>query len=88
MYFMVFDEDKNEVIDLDAWTCTCRQFQLEQLPCAHVMIDLRHIRGDVYNYCSDYYSSDHWKFTYVGIVYPPPHQVEWVVLNEVHDIKV
>ncbi|KAL5551635.1 hypothetical protein UlMin_001811 [Ulmus minor] len=36
--YTVFDGDKNSVVDLQARTCSCRQFQLDQLPCAYAMI--------------------------------------------------
>ncbi|KAL5538898.1 hypothetical protein UlMin_046250 [Ulmus minor] len=56
--YMVFDGDKNGVVDLQARTCSCRRFQLEQLPCGHAMIAIRYMRGDMYNFCSDYYLSE------------------------------
>ncbi|KAL5573622.1 hypothetical protein UlMin_023219 [Ulmus minor] len=77
--YTMFDGDKNGVVDLQARTCSCKQFQLEQLPCAHAMIAIRHMRGDVYNFCSDYYLSECWKAIYAGMVYPLPHQADWVV---------
>ncbi|KAL5541880.1 hypothetical protein UlMin_009590 [Ulmus minor] len=86
--YTVFDGDKNGVVDLDRWTCSCRCFQLEQLPCAHAMIDIRHRKRDVYEFCSDYYSSACWKETYAGVVYPLPHQGDWVIPNEVRENKV
>ncbi|KAL5570506.1 hypothetical protein UlMin_027081 [Ulmus minor] len=55
--YTMFDGDNNGVVDLQAWTCSCKRFQLEQLPCAHVMIAIRHMRGDVYDFCFDYYLS-------------------------------
>ncbi|KAL5555972.1 hypothetical protein UlMin_038208 [Ulmus minor] len=57
--YTVLDGDKNGVVDLQARTCSCRRFQLEQLPS-----------------------------TYAGVVYPLPHQGDWVIPNEVRDVKV
>ncbi|KAL5580416.1 hypothetical protein UlMin_012858 [Ulmus minor] len=74
--YTVFDGDKNDVVDLQARMCSCRQFQLDQFPCAHAMIVIQHMRGDVYDFCSDYYLSEHWKATYAGVVYPLPHQAD------------
>ncbi|KAL5581922.1 hypothetical protein UlMin_014364 [Ulmus minor] len=86
--YTVLDGDKNGVVDLQARTCSCRRFQLEQLPCVHVMIAIRHSKRDVYDFCSEYYNSSTWKATYAGVVYPLPHQGDWVIPNEVHDVKV
>ncbi|KAL5548452.1 hypothetical protein UlMin_003683 [Ulmus minor] len=86
--YMVFDGDKNGVVDLQARTCSFRQFQLDQFPCAHAMIAIRHMRGDVYDFCSDYYLSEHWKATYAGMVYSLPHQADWVVPIEIRENKL
>ncbi|KAL5583217.1 hypothetical protein UlMin_015659 [Ulmus minor] len=86
--YTVLDGDKNGVVDLQVRTCSYRRFQLEQLPCAHAMIAIRHSKRDVYNFCSEYYNSSTWKTTYVGVVYPLPRQGDWVVPNEVRDVKV
>ncbi|KAL5551767.1 hypothetical protein UlMin_001943 [Ulmus minor] len=69
-------------------TCSCRRFQLEQLSCAYGMIAIRHSKRDVYDLCFEYYNSSTWKATYAGMVYPLPHQGDWVVPNEVCDVKV
>ncbi|KAL5549646.1 hypothetical protein UlMin_004877 [Ulmus minor] len=47
--YTVFNGDKNDVVDLDTWTCSCRRFQLEQLSCVHDMIAIRHQKLDVYD---------------------------------------
>ncbi|KAL5554695.1 hypothetical protein UlMin_042096 [Ulmus minor] len=86
--YTVLDGDKNGIVDLQARTCSFRRFQLEQLPCAHAMIAIRHSKRDVYDFCSEYYNSSTWKATYAGVVYPLPHQGDWVVPNEVCDVKV
>ncbi|KAL5573624.1 hypothetical protein UlMin_023221 [Ulmus minor] len=86
--YTMFDGDKNGAVDLQARTCSCRQFQLEQLPCAHAVIAIRHMRGDVYDFCSDYYLSEHWKAIYMGVVYPLPHQADWVVPIEIRKNKL
>ena len=52
------------------------------------MISIRHMRGDVYKLCSDYYSSDHWKATYASVVYHLPHQADWVVPIEIGENKL
>ncbi|KAL5560535.1 hypothetical protein UlMin_036746 [Ulmus minor] len=86
--YTVLDGDKIGVVDLQARTYSCRRFQLEQRPCAHAMIAIRHSKRDVYDFCSGYYNSSTWKVTYAGVVYPLPHQGDWVIPNEVRDVKV
>ena len=86
--YTVLDWDKNGVVNLQARTCSCKRFQLEQLPCTHAMIAIQHSKRDVYDFCSKYYNSLTWKATYAGVVYPLPHQGDWVVPNRVCDVKV
>ncbi|KAL5542916.1 hypothetical protein UlMin_010626 [Ulmus minor] len=86
--YMVFDGDKNGVVDLQARTCRCRQFQLDQLSCAHAMIAIWHMRGYVYDFCSYYYLSKRWKATYANVVYPLLHQADWVVPIEIRENKL
>ena len=84
----MFDGDKNGIVDLQAQTCSCRRFQLEQLSCKHAMIAIHHRKHDVYKFCLDYYSSACWKATYIGVVYPLSHQGDRVIPNEVRENKV
>ncbi|KAL5562716.1 hypothetical protein UlMin_032463 [Ulmus minor] len=86
--YTVFDGYKKGLVDLDRWTCSCRRFQLDQLPCVHAMITIRHRKRDVYEFCSDYYSSAYWKATYATVIYPLPHQGDWVIPNEVRENRV
>ncbi|KAL5580381.1 hypothetical protein UlMin_012823 [Ulmus minor] len=48
-----------EQFNLSLWmracTCTCRKFQLDQLPCPHAMVAISQVSANVYGYCSDYY---------------------------------
>ncbi|KAL5571530.1 hypothetical protein UlMin_021127 [Ulmus minor] len=86
--YTVFDRDKNGLVDLDRQMCSYRHFQLEQLTYAHAMIVIRHRKQDVYEFCSDYYSFTCWKATYTAVVYPLPHQGDWVIPNKVLEKKV
>ncbi|KAL5577499.1 hypothetical protein UlMin_019198 [Ulmus minor] len=81
--YIVFDGNKNGLVDLDRWSCSCRRFQLDQLSYAHAMIAIRHRKRDMYEFCSDYYSSACWKEKNDVVVYPLPHQGDWVIPNEV-----
>ncbi|KAL5554741.1 hypothetical protein UlMin_042142 [Ulmus minor] len=51
--YTILDGGKNGVVDLQSRTCSCKRFQLEQLPCVHAMIAIRHSKRDVYDFCSE-----------------------------------
>ena len=61
------------------WTCTCRKFQLDQLPCDHVLAVVRKTQYDPYDLCSLYYTREFWCETYRGVIQPIPHISSWVV---------
>ncbi|XP_024039334.1 uncharacterized protein LOC112097969 [Citrus clementina] len=64
-------------------TCTCREFQLEQLPCVHAVAVCRHRDFSIYDYCSHYYSSDAWVLAYSETIYPVGPQEGWDVSGDV-----
>ncbi|KAL5583266.1 hypothetical protein UlMin_015708 [Ulmus minor] len=85
--YTVLNGDKNGVVEFQERTCSCRRFQLEQLPYVYAMIAIRHSKRDVYDFFFEYYYLSTWKVTYVGVVYLLPHQGDWVVPNKVCDVK-
>ncbi|KAL5565694.1 hypothetical protein UlMin_028858 [Ulmus minor] len=56
--FDVVDGDRNYCVDIALWICTCRKFQLDQLPCDHVLAVVRKTPYEAYDLCSLYYSRE------------------------------
>ncbi|KAL4021606.1 hypothetical protein IC575_020412 [Cucumis melo] len=55
--FHVKDLDKEEVVNLQTKECTCKEFQAEQLPCSHAILQtVRNI--NVYSLCANYYTNE------------------------------
>ncbi|KAL5544652.1 hypothetical protein UlMin_008436 [Ulmus minor] len=46
--FDVIDGDRNFCVDMALWTCGCRKFQLDQLPCEHILVVVRRTMYEVY----------------------------------------
>ncbi|XP_022899552.1 uncharacterized protein LOC111412919 [Olea europaea var. sylvestris] len=66
------------IVDLNDNTCTCRKFQLESFPCAHVLVAM--YRGfPPHSLCSHYYMTDFWRAAYAETIFPLPNEVEWEV---------
>ncbi|XP_019267096.1 PREDICTED: uncharacterized protein LOC109244454 [Nicotiana attenuata] len=59
--------------------CTCGQFQLDELPCAHALAALRHRNESYENYCSPYYTRESLLKTYEIPVEPLPDESKWNV---------
>ena len=55
---------------MESKTCTCKQFQADELPCTHALAVINKELWDPYEYCSEYYKNDTLKKTYEEVVQP------------------
>ena len=83
--YNVGDGDKNGVVNLHNKTCTCRKFDLDQLPCSHALAAARHRSLSFYTLCSRYYTSEALVAAYADSIYPVGHEVDWNVPMEVRN---
>ncbi|GMN23749.1 hypothetical protein TIFTF001_051327 [Ficus carica] len=58
------------IVDMSERTCTCRRFQVDQIPYPHAIAVYTHRRIDPYNYCSNYYTKDYLYACYAHVVHP------------------
>ncbi|KAL3572260.1 hypothetical protein D5086_026164 [Populus alba] len=75
------------VVNIDAWDCSCREWQLNGFPCLHAVAVLQHIGRDVYDYCSKYYTTEAFRLTYSESIKPVP-TVDKPVLGESSEVQV
>ncbi|XP_070050722.1 uncharacterized protein [Nicotiana tomentosiformis] len=75
----VIDGVKRFIICLQNKRCSCGQFQLDELPCAHALTFLRHMNESYENYCSPYYTRESLLHTYEIPVDPLPDKSKWNV---------
>ncbi|XP_020426633.1 uncharacterized protein LOC109950888 [Prunus persica] len=72
--YNVLDGDMDGLVDLTNNSCSCRKFQLEQLPCKHVVAVCRFLKVSVYTKASRYYTRKTWMDAYSDSIYPvQPH---------------
>ncbi|KAK2660579.1 hypothetical protein Ddye_007112 [Dipteronia dyeriana] len=70
-------------VDLTTKTCTCKEFDVDQLPCAHALTCIR-LRGFSFvDYCSPYYSSAFLATAYSGEIHPVGQPSEWLVPEDI-----
>ena len=50
----VKDLDKENVVNLHTQECTCKEFQVEQLPCSYVITATHDRNINVYSLCANY----------------------------------
>jgi hypothetical protein len=72
-----------DIVDFSENSCTCREFQLNRMPCVHAT-RAACLRGtSLYDLCSPYYTSVYWMGAYSETIYPVSREVDWVVPNEI-----
>ncbi|XP_070011067.1 uncharacterized protein [Nicotiana sylvestris] len=81
----VLDGVKRYIVCLENKKCSCSQFQLEELPCAHALEALRHRNETYENYCSPYYTRESLLHMYEILVNPLPDERKWNVPQYILD---
>ncbi|KAL6269645.1 hypothetical protein ACE6H2_026556 [Prunus campanulata] len=62
---------------------SCRKFQLEQLPCKHVVAVCRLLKVNVYSKASRYYTRKTWMDAYSDSIYPVQPHGRWDIPEDV-----
>ncbi|XP_073046159.1 uncharacterized protein [Primulina eburnea] len=75
--YNVYDDGKDEVVNLFDRSCSCRVFQIDKIPCAHAIVAIYGAKSDLYDFCSPYYTSQMWALAYADTIYPVPIANEW-----------
>ncbi|KAL5564231.1 hypothetical protein UlMin_027395 [Ulmus minor] len=71
------------VVDIFNKTCTCKEFDIDKLPCVHAVAAAHHAQVSVYNLVSPYYTKEYYLLAYGETIYPVGSQSQWDVPNEV-----
>ncbi|XP_075475752.1 uncharacterized protein LOC142511124 [Primulina tabacum] len=75
--FDVRSRGHSAIVDLESKRCTCRVFDIDRIPCAHAIAASGLAKIDLYDTCSEYYSTMSWCMAYSETVYPVPEENEW-----------
>ena len=68
-------------VNLDTRSCTCRQFDLDHIPCAHAIATCRFYNISIcYTLCSQYFTTKALLFSYSECIYPTKNEIDWVIL--------
>ncbi|KAG6436997.1 hypothetical protein SASPL_101904 [Salvia splendens] len=62
--------EKIYVVDLEAWTCSCRQWQLYGIPCQHTIPCILQERRNPEEFVHGYYTVDRFKAAYEYVINP------------------
>ncbi|XP_034685642.1 uncharacterized protein LOC117914406 isoform X2 [Vitis riparia] len=62
-----------DIVDIDHWDCSCKDWQLSGLPCCHAIAVFEWIGRNPYDYCSRYFTVESYRLTYAESIHPVPN---------------
>nr|POE69372.1 hypothetical protein CFP56_08627 [Quercus suber] len=62
-----------DIVDIDHWDCSCKEWQLTGLPCCHAIAVFECIGRNPYDYCSRYFTAESYRLTYAESIQPVPN---------------
>ncbi|XP_057769762.1 uncharacterized protein LOC130989711 [Salvia miltiorrhiza] len=88
LVYKVEEDDQQYQVDLQNWTCECREFDEDKIPCKHAVAAIRWAGNglNVYDFVHKYFKQYELTQTYAEHVSPIPHPSEWNVPGDVLSI--
>ncbi|XP_060202722.1 uncharacterized protein LOC132631139 [Lycium barbarum] len=83
--YTVNDGPRRFIIYLKEKTCSCRMFQLDEIPCSHAWAVLKNKNLIADAYCSELFKPETVVNTYDVPVDPLPNETEWNVPKSISD---
>ncbi|XP_059298071.1 uncharacterized protein LOC132050718 [Lycium ferocissimum] len=81
--YTVHDGGRRFILDLSSKTCSCRMFQLDEIPCPHAWAVIKKKNLVAEDYCSDLFKPATVLKTYDIPVDPLPDEREWNIPNHI-----
>ncbi|XP_060211675.1 uncharacterized protein LOC132639224 [Lycium barbarum] len=83
--YTVHDGQRRFIINLSNKTCSCRMFQLDEIPCPHAWAVIKQKHLVVDDYCSDLFKPETVVKSYDIAVDPLPDEREWKIPKDILD---
>lgn len=62
-----------EMVDIDHWNCSCKEWQLTGLPCYHAIAVLECLGRSPYEFCSRFFTTECYRLAYAESINPVPN---------------
>ncbi|XP_075088379.1 uncharacterized protein LOC142170380 [Nicotiana tabacum] len=77
VYIVMDVEQRRNIVCMQKRECSCKRFQVDEIPCPHAMAVLDYTHMEAPKYCSAYYTKEYFKKTYEVPVNPLPDETTW-----------
>ncbi|XP_057803157.1 uncharacterized protein LOC131018454 [Salvia miltiorrhiza] len=81
--FSIEDDHAFYIVDLENRTCSCAQFDLDDIPCRHACAAIRRAGLQVTDFVGGYFKQSVLLATYMERIVPVPHPTYWNVPDEI-----
>ncbi|XP_027921419.1 uncharacterized protein LOC114179318 [Vigna unguiculata] len=75
--FEVLSADRSDIVNIGSHSCSCRDWQLNGIPCSHAAAALISCRKDVYAFTHKSFSVASYRNTYAESIHYIPAKLEW-----------
>ena len=79
--FQIQGEDSCDVVNLERWSCTCRDWDVRGIPCKHALVAITSARKEIYDYCDQYFKTVNYRAAYDDFVRPMRGREYWIRLE-------
>ena len=73
----------NDHVNLHNHSCTCQRFDFDRILCSHAIVVCRYAHMSCYPLCSNYYTVNSLLSSYTESIYPPRHQRDWMISDDI-----
>ena len=84
MFEVTCPTGKQFVVDLRRKLCGCRQWEMTDIPCPHVVCAILYDFGHPEDYIDECYIVERFKKVYASIIYPMPSDEQWMKTQHNH----
>ncbi|KAK2634503.1 hypothetical protein Ddye_029295 [Dipteronia dyeriana] len=85
---LVKDGKHDRLVDIEHHRCTCRNWDLDQLSCDHVIVVARFTKTNFNSPCHEYYNTSWIQTAYAPTINSVPHPFIWEVPDQVGSVIV
>ncbi|KHN46219.1 hypothetical protein glysoja_034547 [Glycine soja] len=75
--FEVLSADRSDIVNIGSHSCSCRDWQLNGIPCSHATAALISCRKDVYAFTQKCFTAASYRNTYAEAIHHIPGKLEW-----------
>ncbi|XP_052197184.1 uncharacterized protein LOC127804365 [Diospyros lotus] len=78
-YLVQHAKEGDGIVDIVASTCSCRKWDIDQMPCLHAIAVSSFMRVHYHMLCHSYYTADWVRRAYAPPINPLPNKATWIL---------